>query len=152
MDAGRLDVPGVRPTVGDLRRARDVLASAGEASVATVAEAIGAILNGLDPVTALGLKATAGQRSALTVDRIASRNQLLRSMARRHFAEMCPSAQAREIAAVANTYWRRAARADATLEEMPSSYVGMPREFLFHIARLPTTIPSERTIRLVLAS
>ena len=152
IDVARLDAPCVRPTVGDLRRVRDMLVAAGDASAANVAEAIGAILNGLDPVVALGLKATAGRRSALTVDRIASRDDLLRGMAIRHYPNMCTSAQAREIAAAADAYWRRAARADEALEDMPNSYIGMPREFLFHIARLPATVPSARTIRLVLAS
>jgi len=152
IDSACLDAPGVRPTVGDLRRVRDMLIEAGDASSASVAHALGAILQGLDPVIALGLKATAGRRSALTVDRIASRDDLLRRMAARHYGDMCTSAQAREISTVASAYWRRAASADAAVEDMPDSYVGMPREFLFHIARLPATVPSARTIRLVLAS
>lgn len=53
-DAVRLDAPGVRPTVGDLRRVRDMLASAGDASAATVAGALGVILRGGDAVIALG--------------------------------------------------------------------------------------------------
>lgn len=152
IDAAGLDATGVRPTVGDLRRVRDMLVEAGDASSTSVAHALGAILQGLDPVIALGLKASAGRRSALTVDRIVSRDNLLRRLAARHYPDMCTSAQAREIAVVADAYWRRAARADAALEDMPKSYAGMPREFLFHIARLPATVPSARTIRLLLAS
>jgi hypothetical protein len=129
-----------------------MLIGAGDGSSARVAHALAVILQGLDPVIALGLKATAGRRSALTVDRITSRDDLLRRMAARHYGDMCTSAQAREIASVAAAYWRRAASADAAVEDMPESYVGMPREFLFHIARLPATVPSARTIRLVLAS
>lgn len=147
-----LDARGINPTVGDLRRARDVLLHAGDASSTTVAAAIGLILRGDDPVAALGLKATTGRRSALTVDRIAARDDLLRSMARRHYPDSCASAQAREIASVANAYWRRAARLDVALEDMPQSYRGMPREFLFHIARLPATVPSMRTLRLILTA
>ena len=148
----RLDAPGVRPTVGDLRRARDMLAAAGDGSAANVAHALGMILRGSDPIVALGLKASSGRRSALTVDRIAARDDLLRRMAARYHAGLSISAQAREIAAVAKAYWRRAARADADLEDMPDSYVGMPREFLFHIARLPASVPSERTIRMILSA
>lgn len=152
IEAVRLEAPGARPTVGDLRRARDMLLAAGDKSAVNVAEALGAILHGGDPISALGLKASAGRRSALTVDRIASRDDLLRQMAARHYAGMSASAQARAIASAAGAYWRRAARADAELDDMPASYIGMPREFLFHIARLPATVPSGRTIRLILAA
>lgn len=151
-DAVRLDAPGVRPTVGDLRRVRDMLAAAGDASAASVAHALGTILRGGDPVAALGLKASSGRRSALTVDRIATRDDLLQRMAARHYSDTCVSVQARAIAAAASAYWRRAAGADADLEDMPGSYVGTPREFLFHIARLPAIVPSERTIRVILSS
>lgn len=151
-DLRSIDAPCVRPTVGDLRRARDLLLAAGNASAENVARALGTILYGGDPVVALGLKASAGRRSALTVDRIASRDDLLRSMAARHYAGLCVSAQARSIANAAEAYWRRAAAADANLDDMPGSYAGMPREFLFHIARLPATVPSERTIRAVLST
>lgn len=151
-DSVRLNAPGVRPTVGDLRRVRDMLVAAGDASAASVAHALSTILRGGDPVAALGLKASSGRRSALTVDRIAARDDLLRRMAARHHAGLCVSAQARAIAAAASAYWRRAARADADLEDMPDSYIDMPREFLFHIARLPASVPSERTIRVILSS
>lgn len=150
--AVRIDAPGVRPTVGDLRRARDTLISAGDPSAINVAAALGSILRGDDAISALGLKATAGRRSALTVDRIASRDDLLRRMAARHYAGLSTSAQAREVSAAARAYWRRAARLDIGLDDMPASYAGMPREFLFHIARLPASVPSERTIRLILAT
>jgi len=150
-DACRLDAPDARPTVGDLRRVRDMLLAAGDASAVNVAQALAAILRGGDAVSALGLKASTGRRSALTVDRIATRDELLRRMAARHYPRMSTSAQAREIAKAASAYWRRAARLDVDLEDMPASYAGMPREFLFHVARLPSTVPSERTIRLVLA-
>lgn len=149
-DIDRLDVPGMRPTVGDLRRARDVLLDAGDASSVNVAGALRSILYGCDPVEALGLKARTGRRSALTVDRMAARDELLRAMAGRHYADRCTSAQAREIANAAEAYWRRAARLDVALEDMPESYRGMPREFLFHIARLPATVPSMRTVRQIL--
>lgn len=151
IDAGRLDAPGARPTVGDLRRVRDMLLTAGDASAISVAQALAAILRGGDAVSALGLKASTGRRSALTVDRIATRDELLRRMAARHYPHLSTSAQAREIVKAASAYWRRAARLDVDLEDMPTSYAGMPREFLFHVARLPATVPSERTIRLVLA-
>jgi hypothetical protein len=126
--------------------------AAGDASAVNVAVALGAILRGGDAVSALGLKAVAGRRSALTVDRITARDELLRRMAARHFASVSTSAQAREIAKAARAYWCRAARLDVDLDDMPASYAGMPREFLFHVARLPASVPSERTIRLILAN
>ncbi|MCI1141699.1 hypothetical protein MOP88_09610 [Sphingomonas sp. WKB10] len=150
--AARLDAAGVRPTVGDLRRARDTLIATKDPSAINVAAALASILRGDDAISALGLKATAGRRSALTVDRIASRDDLLRRMAARHYAGMSTSAQAREIASVAKAYWRRAARLDVELDDMPASYVGMPREFMFHVARLPATVPSERTVRAILSA
>jgi len=150
--AARLNAAGVRPTVGDLRRARDTLIATKDPSAINVAAALASILRGDDAISALGLKATAGRRSALTVDRIASRDDLLRRMAARHYAGMSTSAQAREIASVAKAYWRRAARLDVELDDMPASYVGMPREFMFHVARLPATVPSERTVRAILSA
>ncbi|KQM41231.1 hypothetical protein [Sphingomonas sp. Leaf10] len=150
--SNRVSVVGVQPTVGDLRRAREVLLKAGDISSTNVADALGSILHGRDPVLALGLKATTGRRSALTVERIAARDDLLRRMALRHYPDRCASAQAREIATAAEAYWRRAARLDVALEDMPDSYRGMPREFLFHVVRLPATVPSMRTLRLILTS
>lgn len=147
-----LDMPSIGPSVGDLRRACDRLLSLGDGSSVRVARAIGAILLGVDPIAALGLKAGAGRRSALTKDRIAARDDLIRRMAARHYAGLSTSAQAREISLAASAYNRRAARLDIDLDDMPASYAGMPREFLFHIGRLPAAVPSERTLRLVLAS
>ncbi|WP_271299648.1 hypothetical protein [Sphingomonas sp. CV7422] len=147
----RLGAPGVRPTVGDLRRVRDMLASAGDSSAASVAGALGIILRGGDAVTALGLKAATGRRSALTIDRIAARDDLLRRLASAHYQGMSTSGQAREIAKEANSYARRAAGLDVDLDDMPTSYLGRPREYLFHIARLPASVPSERTIRVILS-
>jgi hypothetical protein len=72
-------------------------------------------------------------------------------MADRHYAGLSVSEQARQIEEAASAYWRRAARLDTDLEDIPESYVGMPREFLFHVARLPATVPSRRTIRLILS-
>ncbi len=129
-----------------------MLIAAGDTSAMNVAQALASILAGGDAVRALGLKASSGRRSALTVDRIAARDGLLRQMSARHYPNLSTSAQARAIAKEASSYRIRAARLDLDLDDMPASYAGMPREFLFHIARLPATVPSERTIRLVLSA
>jgi hypothetical protein len=152
IDVGRLEAPRVRPTVRDLRSVRDMLVAAGDTSAANVAEALGAILNGLDPVIALGLKATAGRRSALTLDRLSRRDELIRHLAQSFFPDMPISDQARRISEAAAAYWRRAAKLDRELLEMPGSYVDTARELLFHIARLPADMPKERSIRAILAA
>lgn len=128
-----------------------MLAIASDASATSVATALSVILRGGDPVTALGLKATTGRRSALTIDRIATRDDLLRRMATAHYGDLSTSAQAREIAKEAEAYRRRAAALDIDLDDVPASYLGRPREYLFHIARLPASVPSERTIRVILS-
>lgn len=85
------------------------------------------------------------------MDRIAARDDLLRRMATNLYPGMSTSAQAREIASAASAYRRRAAGADVDLEDMPASYAGGPREYLFHIVRLPASVPSERTVREILS-
>lgn len=140
------------PTPGDMRQVRALLANMSSPAASRLAGALDRILVGEDPATALGLKPSAGQRTALTKDRLLRRDELLRELARRHFKRMNVSEQAREIVAIWAEYQRRAARLDAATGEMPSSYIGRPRAFLFEISRLPASVPSVRTLRMVLSN
>lgn len=82
---------------------------------------------------------------------IRHRDAALRELARRFLGDLCVSAQARSIHAMAVRYAATAWLTDRTLADLPSRYAGTPNEWLwraFHSgARMPI---GERQLRSVL--
>ena len=139
------------PSIADIRTASAMLRASGTAAGRAVAEALDAVLSNADPRAALGLRSKAGQRSAITKDRLERRDELIRQMAARFFPSQGTSEQSRSIATVATAYWRRAAALDQRLATMPDGYAETPRALLFTMARLPVPRPAERNIRAILS-
>lgn len=140
-------------TMQDYHWLRDLVLASPDEPARPWACALTRIITGSDPMDALALKSTPGQRSAASRARTAERNRLIREMAKKMFSGRSTSEQARLIAAEDAAYQRsRAARQDLDLERMPESYERRPIRYLFEIARLPELMPSERTIRLILST
>jgi len=139
------------PPIASLRRARTILVADGNPEALSVVHAIDRILAGGDPRQALGLKAQAGARAPINVDRNRARDELIREMAERHFSRSSARERARLIDTAARRYERRLLHAHAALKVVPASYLGTPTEYLFRIARLPAEVPGWRHLQRILA-
>ena len=76
------------------------------------------------------------------------RDAVLRDLADKFFADLSICNRSRRIATLASRYGASAWRHDQTRQDMPESYVGTPREYLWHAFKSGASMPlSERQVR-----
>jgi hypothetical protein len=92
-----------------------------------------------------------GQRSLETLLSLQRRNAALRAANRAFYADMSAQATAHELHRELVRYLLTAWQRDRLLDAAPSRHAGRLREHLWLILRARDHVPSERTIRRILA-
>ncbi len=83
---------------------------------------------------------------------IRARDASLRALAERFFTDLSPCAQAHKVWTIARRYAASAWRFDGDAADMPGTYTGTPKEYLWHAFKSGATMPlGERQLRNILA-
>jgi len=100
----------------------------------------------------MGLRAPRGGIPWWLEEAMRRRNAALLELAERFFADLSPSAQARQIRLLAVRYGASAWAHDRIASEIPPRYVGMPNGWLWDAFKSGAPMPiCERQLRNVLA-
>jgi hypothetical protein len=127
--------------VDRIRRAADLLAAAGEG---TVADALAQILEGVPPEEALGLKASAGKRSPLLEDRLRRRDAELRNWRAAFYAGVSDREAARQMLRRFHRY------SGSGLRQLPHE-IGGELQHIAQIINLRVEMPGATRLRAVLS-
>jgi hypothetical protein len=100
---------------------------------------------------AFGLRAPRGGVPWWREEAIRRRDKAIRILADRLFADLRPSAQAKQIRTLSIRYATSSWRHDQDLDELPAHYHGKPHEWLWHAFKSGAPMPiCERQLRQIL--